>query len=130
MVDPVGPTTVASLGAVTRRGTPGSLSLRRAIMHDHRDSGRGWEIRASLVCTLCARLAGTANGPNAQPFVVTSIQLLDSSHTEAVRLLRCPYCSGRLWLQDHQEVHVTRHVLTGDDLRPRRGRPRKSFKAS
>jgi DNA-directed RNA polymerase subunit RPC12/RpoP len=99
-------------------------------MHDQGGPGRGWEIRASLVCTLCARLAGTANGPHGQPFVATSIHLVDSSHTEAVRHLRCPYCSGRLWLQDHQEVHVARHVLTGDDLRPRRGRPRKVLTAS
>ena len=90
----------------------------------------GWEVRANLVCTLCARTVGTARGPNAQPVTMTSVHLVDASHAEAVQRLRCPYCSGRLWLQDLEEIYVVRLALTGEDLRPRRGRPRKALRAS
>jgi hypothetical protein len=90
----------------------------------------GWEIRANLVCTLCARTVGTARGLSARPVRLTSIRLVDASHAETVRRLRCPYCAGRLWLQDLEEVYAARHALTGEDLRPRRGRPRKVLKAS
>jgi DNA-directed RNA polymerase subunit RPC12/RpoP len=90
----------------------------------------GWEVRANLVCTLCARTVGTARGPNVQPVTLTSVRLVDASHAEAVRRLRCPFCSGRLWLQDREEVYAARHALTGEDLHPRRGRPRKIFRAS
>ena len=91
---------------------------------------RGWEVRASLVCTLCARMAGSARGPDAQPLTLTSVRLVDASHADAVRRLRCPYCSGRLWLQDREEVRSDHHGLSADDLRPRRGRPRKPGRAS
>ena len=90
----------------------------------------GWEVRANLVCTLCTRTVGTARGPNAQPVKLTSVRLVDASHAEAVRRLRCPYCSGRLWLQDLEEIYVARYALSGKDLRPRRGRPRKVSRAS
>jgi len=90
----------------------------------------GWEVRANLVCTLCARTVGTARGPNAQPVRLTSVRLVDASHAEAVRRMRCPHCLGRLWLQDLEEFYVARHALTGADLRPRRGRPRKVLRAS
>ena len=90
----------------------------------------GWEVRANLVCTLCARTVGSARGPDARPLTLTSVRLLDPSHAEAVRRLRCPYCSGRLWLQDHEEIRSVHHGLSADDLRPRRGRPRKAPRAS
>ena len=90
----------------------------------------GWEIRANLVCTLCARTVATARGPSARPVRLTSVQLVNASHADAVRRLRCPYCAGRLWIQDHEGVYAARHDLTGEDLRPRRGRPRKVLRAS
>ena len=90
----------------------------------------GWEVRANLVCTLCARTVGTARGPIARPVRLTSVRLVDASHAEAVRRLRCPYCSGRLWFQDREVVYAAPHGLTGEDLRPRRGRPRKALTAS
>ena len=90
----------------------------------------GWEVRANLVCTLCARTVGTARGPNAQPVTMTSVHLVDASHAEAVQRLRCPYCSGRLWLQDREEIYVGPHTLSGEELHPRRGRPRRVSRAS
>ena len=90
----------------------------------------GWEVRANLVCTLCARTIGTARGPVVRPVRLTSVQLVDISHADAVRRLRCPYCSGRLWIQDCEEVRSEHHGLGAADLRPRRGRPRKVPRAS
>ena len=90
----------------------------------------GWEVRANLVCTLCARTVGSARGPNARPVTLTSVRVLDASHAEAVRRLRCPYCSGRLWLQDHEVIYVDRHTLSAEELRPRAGRRRKVPRAS
>jgi hypothetical protein len=91
---------------------------------------KGWEIHANLVCTLCARTIGRSRGPAGRPLTSTSIQLHDASHAGVARRLRCPYCSGRLWLQDCEVVPVDRHVLTDEDLHPRRGRPRKVTTAS
>jgi DNA-directed RNA polymerase subunit RPC12/RpoP len=91
---------------------------------------RGWEFRANLVCTLCARTVGSTRGPDAQPMRLTLAHDVDASHTESVRRLRCPFCSGRLWLQDREEVYVAHDALSGEDLRPRRGRPRKVPRAS
>jgi hypothetical protein len=88
------------------------------------------EIHASLVCTLCARTIGRSRGPAGRPLTSISIQLHDASHAGAARRLRCPYCSGRLWLQDCEEVAVDCYVLTDEDLHPRRGRPRKLTTAS
>ena len=99
-------------------------------MPDQALPGSGWEVRANLVCTLCARTVGTARGPNTQPVKLTSVRLIDASHAEAVRRLRCPYCSGRLWFQDREDVRSGHHGLSADDLRPRRGRPRKPGRAS
>jgi hypothetical protein len=92
-------------------------------MTDGTASRSRWEIRGTLVCTLCARTVGTIHGLLARPMTVTSIQVPDASHADAVRRLQCPHCSGRLWLQDREEVQVSRHVLTYEDLHPRRGRP-------
>jgi hypothetical protein len=91
---------------------------------------RGWEVRANLVCTLCTRVIGSARGPDARPLTLASVRALDPSHADAVRRLRCPYCSGRLWLQDCEEIRSDDHGLSADDLRPRRGRPRKVPRAS
>ena len=91
---------------------------------------RGWEVRANLVCTLCARTVGSVRGSGARPMTLTSVRVLDASHADAVRRLRCPYCSGRLWLQDCEEVRSDHHGLSAADLRPRRGRPRNAPRAS
>ena len=99
-------------------------------MTDQARGRRGWEARANLVCTLCARTAGRAHGPAGHPLTSDSIRALDDSHTDAVRRLRCPYCLGRLWLQDREEIYVGPQTLSGEDLRPRRGRPRKVPRAS
>jgi hypothetical protein len=88
-------------------------------------SRKGWEVRASLVCTLCSRTVGVARGPDAQPVRLTSIRLVDASHFDAVLRRRCPHCSGRLWLQDYEDVYVHPAALSSDELHPRRGRPRK-----
>jgi DNA-directed RNA polymerase subunit RPC12/RpoP len=91
-----------------------------------RERGRiGWEARAHLVCTLCARTVGSAHGPAGHPLTSASIRSLDDSHADAVRRLRCPHCSGRLWFQDSEEIYVGPGSLSGENLRPRRGRPRK-----
>jgi DNA-directed RNA polymerase subunit RPC12/RpoP len=89
-----------------------------------------WEVRVNLVCTLCARTVGSARGPNAQPVTLTSVRVVEASHADAVRRFRCPYCSGRLWLQDREEIYVDRHVPGDEDLHPRRGRPPKVSRAS
>jgi len=99
-------------------------------MSDLASSRSRWEVRANLVCTLCARTVGAARGSTARPMTLTSVRLLDASHADAVRRLRCPYCSGRLWLQDWEEIRADQHGLSADDLRPRRGRPRKAPQAS
>jgi DNA-directed RNA polymerase subunit RPC12/RpoP len=99
-------------------------------MTDQARERSGWEVRANLVCTLCARTAGTAQGSHARPLALTSIRVVEADHAEAVRRLRCPYCSGRLWLQDREEIHVGPHTLSGEELHPRRGRPRRVSRAT
>lgn len=69
------------------------------------------EIRTSLVCLLCARVAGTIQAG----VVVTD-------HPEHVRCLRCPHCNGRLWEQDAQPVLVLL-PLPREELYSGRGRP-------
>ena len=99
-------------------------------MTDQARGRRGWEVRANLVCTLCARTVGSAHGPTGRPLTSASIRAHDVSHAEAVRRLRCPYCSGRLWIQDREEIYVGPHTLSDEELHPRRGRPRKVPRAS
>jgi hypothetical protein len=70
------------------------------------DLDGGWEVRFDLECILCTRTAATAQGPAGQPFVPTSIRVQRPEHAEAVQQMRCPYCSGRLWLQNREEVYV------------------------
>ena len=94
-------------------------------MLERLDLQHGHHIRADLVCVLCARTAGRIQGPSLRPLPSVSLRVQDPRHVDAVRRLRCPYCSGRLWLQNSEEIHVDRRPLTTDELRPRRGRPRK-----
>jgi hypothetical protein len=90
-------------------------------------SGRG--VRGDLVCMLCARTLGSAQGPNARQVTPTSIRALDSRHADVVCRLRCPYCAGRLWLQDAEQVYADRPV-TSEELHPHRGRHRATTRAS
>ncbi len=85
----------------------------------------GWEVRGDLVCLLCARTVGTAQGSRSERFTPRSVRLREPEHAEAIRRMRCPHCSGRLWLQDPEDIYVDRRPLSAEELRPRRGRPPK-----
>lgn len=81
------------------------------------------ETRGSLVCLLCSRTAGTAQGTNR---AISQIRPNRPEYAEAVRQLRCPDCGGRLWICDAETVRDDpRPDLTEDEIRPRPGRPRK-----
>ena len=86
---------------------------------------RGWEVRGNLACLLCSRTVASVQGPQAPRFIVTSIRVIRPEHASAVQQMRCPYCSGRLLLQDTEEILVDRRPLSAEELRPRRGRPPK-----
>ena len=94
-------------------------------MLERLDLQHGRDIRADLVCVLCARTAGSVQGSSLRSPTPISLRVQDPRHVDAVRRLRCPYCSGRLWLQNREEIHVDRRPLTTEELRPRHGRPRK-----
>jgi hypothetical protein len=99
-------------------------------MADRLDLEHGRDVRANLVCGLCGRTAGTVQGPNQEPTTGMTLRVQDPGHVDAVSHLRCPYCSGRLWLQHSENIHVDRRPLTADEFRPRRGRPPKIVRAS
>ena len=93
------------------------------------DLQHGRDIRADLVCVLCARTAGSVQGSSLRPLAPLSLRVQDPGHADAVRRLRCPYCSGRLWLQNREAIHVDRRPLPTEQLRPRHGRSRKMPRA-
>jgi hypothetical protein len=97
----------------------------RGGMPEHVEPPCGREVRGDLVCMLCGRTGGTVRGRRTPHLTLTSLHVPDPRHVEAVRRFRCPSCSGRLWLQDSEEVLAVRRTLAGEDLRPRPGRPRK-----
>jgi DNA-directed RNA polymerase subunit RPC12/RpoP len=99
-------------------------------MLERLDLQHGRDIRADLVCVLCARTAGSVEGSSRRSRTPISLRVQDRRHVDAVRRLRCPYCSGRLWLQNREEIHVDRRQLTHEDLRPRGGRRAKTDRAS
>lgn len=99
-------------------------------MPDRLDLEHGRDIRADLVCIQCARTVGRVQGPSLRQLTPISLEVQDPRHLDAVRRLRCPYCSGRLWLQNSEEIHVDRRPLTAAELRPPRGRPPKVDRAS
>jgi hypothetical protein len=99
-------------------------------MPDRLDLEHGRDVRADLVCVLCARTVGRVQGPNLRPLTAMSLCVQDPRHVDTVRRLRCPYCSGRLWLQNSEDIHVDRRPLTAEELRPRRGRPPNMSRAS
>ena len=82
----------------------------------------GDHTRGDLVCTQCARVAGTAEGSNTRQAQSITIRVQDPDHADAVRRLCCPHCSGRLWLQNSEDARDTWHALGSDALRPRSGR--------
>jgi hypothetical protein len=94
-------------------------------MLERLDQQHGRDVRADLVCVLCGRTAGSIQGPNLRSPTSLSLRVQDPRHVDAVRRLRCPYCSGRLWLQNSEAILVDRRPLTPEQLRPHRGRPRK-----
>jgi hypothetical protein len=109
---------------------PWCASKRRAIMTDRLDLEHGRDLHADLVCVQCGRTAGTVRGPNVRHVTSLSLRVQDPRHVDAVRRLRCPYCAGRLWLQNSEVVHVDRRPLTTEELRPRPGRRPKIRRAS
>jgi hypothetical protein len=98
-------------------------------MLERLDPQHSRDIRADLVCVLCARTVGTVQGSSRRSPTPISLRVQDPGHADAVRRLRCPYCYGRLWLQNREEIHVDRRPLTTEELRPRHGRPRKVTRA-
>ncbi len=79
-------------------------------------------VRGDLVCTQCARVAGTAEGTNTRQAKSIKLHVEDPSHADSVRRLCCPHCSGRLWLQNSENVRDNWHALGHDALRPNLGR--------
>ena len=82
------------------------------------------DIRGDLICTQCARVAGTVQGANVRLTKTVALHVDDPRHADAVRHLRCPYCSGRLWLQNSEDVPIN-PLRDREALRPRGGRPSK-----
>jgi hypothetical protein len=94
-------------------------------MHDRADPPTGRDIRGDLVCTQCARVAGTVQGANVRRTKAVALHLEDPRHADAVRRHRCPHCSGRLWLQNSEEAPVSPLQFDREALRRYRGRPPK-----
>ena len=92
-------------------------------MHSQAERPGEPDVRGDLVCTQCARVAGSAQGPNVRHIKRVVLRVTDPRHADAVRQLRCPDCSGRLWLQNSEEVPRDPLQFDREALRPRRGRP-------
>lgn len=99
-------------------------------MRDRADPPSGRDIRGDLVCTQCARVAGTVQGANVRLTKTVALRVQDPRHADAVRHLRCPDCSGRLWLQNSEEVPIDPLGFDREALRPNRGRPPKTPRLS
>ena len=94
-------------------------------MHGRDDRVIGRDVQGDLVCTQCARVAGSVQGPNNRRSRTVVLRVQDPLHAAAVRRLCCPHCSGRLWLQNSAEVPMDPLAFDREALRPRRGRPLK-----
>jgi hypothetical protein len=81
------------------------------------------EIRGDLICTQCARVAGTVQGANVKGAKVVALRVQDPHHASAVRQLRCPDCAGRLWLQNREEAPLDPLRFDREALRSQLGRP-------
>lgn len=101
------------------------VPLTEETMLDNAELLSGWEVRGDLACLLCSRTVGSAQGRKDQKFTPRLIRTALPEHADAIRQMRCPYCSGRLWLQDCEDIFVDRRPLSAEELRPRRGRPPK-----
>lgn len=95
-------------------------------MHDHHDRSNDRDVRGDLVCTQCARVAGTVQGANMRLAKVVALRVRDPQHADAVRRLRCPDCSGRLWLQNREDVPIDPLGSNREMLLPNRGGCRKA----
>jgi uncharacterized protein YbaR (Trm112 family) len=82
----------------------------------------GHHVRGDLVCTQCGRLAGVAEAVNDRPGTPMTIRVQDPSHADAARRLTCPHCTGRLWLQNRENVRNEWHALDSEALRSQVGR--------
>lgn len=83
------------------------------------------DVRGDLVCTQCARVAGTVQGANIRLAKVVALHVEDPLQVDLVRRLVCPSCAGRLWVQDREDVPIDPLAFDREALRPRRGRPAK-----
>ena len=79
------------------------------------------DVRGDLVCTQCARVAGTVQGANVRGVKVVALRVQDPLHAAAVRRLSCPDCAGRLWLQNREDVPLDPLRFDREALRPQRG---------
>jgi hypothetical protein len=61
---------------------------------------------------------------------LASIRAHDADDADAIHRLRCPRCSGRLWMQDREEIYIGPNTLSHEERHPRRGSPRKAPGAS
>lgn len=92
-----------------------------------------WSMAATSAPTSCAssaRTVGRVQGPNLGPTTRMTLRVQDPRHVDTVRRLRCPSCSGRVWIQNSESIHVDRRPLTTEDLEPRAGRRPKIGRAS
>ena len=80
------------------------------------------DVRGDLVCTQCARVAGTVQGANSRGAKVVALRVQDPLRAAAVRRLTCPDCAGRLWLQNREEVSLDLLRFDREALRSQRGR--------
>ena len=99
-------------------------------MLSHAEALCGWEVRGDLACLLCNRTIAEVRWPRGRRFTPTSVKARAPEHLDAIRRMRCPYCAGRLLVQDTEDVYVDRRPLSAEDLRPRRGRPTRVSRAS
>ena len=92
-------------------------------MREPADRATGRDVQGDLVCTECARVAGSVQGPNNRGKKTVTLRVQDPRHLDAIRRLRCPDCSSRLWLQNSAEVPIDPLQCDRKALQPRRGRP-------
>ena len=94
-------------------------------MHGRDDRVIDRDVQGDLVCTQCARAAGSVRGRNSRRAKTVTLSVEDARFAETVRRLCCPHCSGRLWLQNSAEVPIDPLAFDREALRPRPGRPQK-----
>jgi hypothetical protein len=99
-------------------------------MLSHAEALCGRQVRGDLTCLLCNRTVAEVRGRRGRRLALTSVQARAPEHMDAIRRMRCPYCAGRLLVQDTEDVYADRGPLSAEDLRPRRGRPVKVSRAS